>query len=79
MYTLGIDIGSSSIKVSVLNTVTGQCCASSSLPKKEMEIKAIHDGWAEQNPKMWKDYLFECITNVRKEIALSEIKVIWTT
>ena len=53
MYLLGYDIGSSSVKASLVNTETGVCAASAFYPKEEMPIKAVHSGWAEQDPEMW--------------------------
>ena len=53
MYLLGLDIGSSSVKASVLNANTGKCLASDYFPKTEMPIIAHQTGWAEQDPKMW--------------------------
>ncbi len=53
MYLLGYDIGSSSVKASLVNTETGVCAASAFYPKEEMPIKAVHSGWAEQDPEIW--------------------------
>jgi xylulokinase len=53
MKTLGIDIGSSSVKASLLDAQTGEAPAGAFFPKKEMEIKAEQLGWAEQNPECW--------------------------
>jgi xylulokinase len=53
MYLLGFDIGSSSVKASIVNAETGICVASAFYPKQEMPIKAVQAGWAEQDPDMW--------------------------
>jgi xylulokinase len=53
MYLLGLDIGTSSIKASILNAVTGECTATASSPETEMEIIAPKAGWAEQDPELW--------------------------
>ena len=50
MTSLGIDIGSSSVKVSLLNIQSGKCLAAVTLPSSEMPIEAAHPGWAEQDP-----------------------------
>ena len=47
MKTLGIDIGSSSVKVAILDVATGKRVASVTLPEKEMPIEALQSGWAE--------------------------------
>nr|WP_294896425.1 FGGY family carbohydrate kinase [uncultured Pedobacter sp.] len=53
MLLLGIDVGTSSIKVSVVDAQTGKNVASASYPDKETEIIALKNGWAEQSPDMW--------------------------
>ncbi|WP_294283710.1 FGGY family carbohydrate kinase [uncultured Chryseobacterium sp.] len=53
MYLLGYDIGSSSVKVCLIEASSGKVIASEFSPKKEMKITAIHPGWAEQNPGDW--------------------------
>ena len=57
MYLLGYDLGSSSVKAALLNADTGEVLAADFFPKKEMEIKAVKTGWAEQAPEMWWDNL----------------------
>ncbi len=53
MLLLGYDIGSSSVKASILNADTGNILASAFHPKTEMEINAPGTGWAEQDPESW--------------------------
>lgn len=53
MYLLGIDIGTSSIKVAVVDVHTQKSVATAQYPAEETEIKAIHPGWAEQSPMDW--------------------------
>lgn len=53
MYLIGYDVGSSSVKASLINTDTGQCVASAFNPKQEMKIAAERSGWAEQDPETW--------------------------
>jgi xylulokinase len=57
MYLLGYDIGSSSIKASLVNIQTGEATASAFFPKREMGIKSVKTGWAEQDPETWWDNL----------------------
>jgi len=52
-YLLGIDVGSSSVKASLVNVDTGKCAASAFFPEKEAPITALKVGWAEQDPEMW--------------------------
>ena len=53
MLLLGIDIGTSYRKVSVVDSTTQQCIASAQLPETEAEIISLQPGWAEQSPELW--------------------------
>lgn len=53
MHLLGFDIGSSSVKVSLMQGSTGELISSSFYPKQEMKITAHQAGWAEQEPELW--------------------------
>lgn len=57
MYLLGFDIGSSSVKVSLLQGDNGECLASAFSPRQEMSISARVAGWAEQDPEGWWHHL----------------------
>ena len=52
-YLLGFDVGSSSVKASLVDVETGQCAATAFYPEQEAPIKAVKTGWAEQDPEMW--------------------------
>lgn len=54
-YLLGYDLGSSSVKASLIDAATGQTIASAQSPSEEMPMLAVHAGWAEQDPAMWWD------------------------
>ena len=68
MLLLGIDLGSSSVKASVLDGETGVCLASAFMPQNEMEIIARQPGWAEQEPSVWwaslKDAVKKCTASL---------------
>lgn len=53
MLLLGIDLGTSSIKVSVVDSSSQQCIASTQYPDSETPIIAKESGWAEQSPVDW--------------------------
>lgn len=53
MYLLGLDIGTSSIKVSVVDIDTQKRVATAQYPEEEAEIKSLKTGWAEQSPVDW--------------------------
>lgn len=63
-YLLGFDVGSSSVKASLVDVDNGQMVATAFYPEKEAPIKAVKAGWAEQDPEMW-------LTNAK--LALSKI------
>jgi xylulokinase len=53
MLLLGIDVGTSSVKVSVVDPATQTAIASAQYPEEENPILSPHPGWAEQSPDMW--------------------------
>ena len=57
MYLLGYDIGSSSVKASLVDAQSGRCVASAFYPKSEAAIIAVKPGWAEQEPSSWWENL----------------------
>ncbi|MGY3053252.1 xylulokinase [Pedobacter sp. UYEF25] len=61
MLLLGIDIGTSSVKVSVLNVSDQRVIASAQYPEKESPIISLQTGWAEQSPEMWWEQTCEAI------------------
>ncbi|MFV0591963.1 MAG: xylulokinase [Draconibacterium sp.] len=67
MYLLGFDIGSSSVKVSLIEGASGNVAASAFYPKQEMKITAFKAGWAEQAPELWWENL---------KLALAEVLLI---
>ncbi len=79
MKSLGIDIGSSSVKVSLLEIETGECVASSTNPQSEMRIDAPRPGWAEQDPETWWYYACEGIRHISTDHNLREVVSIGIT
>lgn len=61
MLLLGIDVGTSSIKVSVVDAHTQRCLASAQYPETEAEIIAHQTGWAEQSPESWWEFTQQAI------------------
>ena len=57
MFLLGYDIGSSSVKASLVDAQSGKCVASAFYPKSEAAIIAVRPGWAEQEPVSWWENL----------------------
>lgn len=69
MLLLGIDLGSSSVKVSVIEGETGTCIASAFHPETEMSIVVPSPGWAEQDPEVWWDNLKMALGACLKSVA----------
>jgi xylulokinase len=61
MLLLGIDLGTSSIKVSVVDAATQNCLASAQYPETEVEIITPQQGWAEQSPELWWEHVKQAI------------------
>ncbi|MCX6180840.1 MAG: FGGY family carbohydrate kinase [Bacteroidetes bacterium] len=78
MFLLGYDIGSSSIKASLLNAETGEALGSAFFPKKEMEMQAVQPGWAEQHPDTWWENLKAATAEVlsKAQVDVKQIKAI---
>jgi xylulokinase len=77
-YLLGYDIGSSSVKATLLEVDTGNVKASAFSPETELEITSQEPGWAEQNPAVWWEHLVRATALVREKsgINLKEVLAI---
>lgn len=67
MLLLGIDIGTSSIKVSVTDADTKKCVGSAQYPETESVIIASNPGWAEQSPDMWWEHVQSAILKLHAQ------------
>jgi xylulokinase len=61
MLLLGIDLGTSSIKVSVVDSSNRKCLASAQFPETEVDIISSQQGWAEQSPDLWWENVKQAI------------------
>ena len=75
---LGLDIGSSSIKVALVDDQTGKTFATAQAPVQEMAIESPRAGWAEQDPESWWKYVLEALDQLRVKhsVALASVKAI---
>ena len=75
---LGIDLGSSSVKVALVEVESGRCIASASAPDSEAPIKALRPGWAEQRPDDWWNYFKTALGKAvaKCDIAATDIAAI---
>lgn len=78
MILLGLDVGSSSVKASLLEAATGKTIVSAASPQTEMRISAPCSGWAEQAPQDWWDNIKIAVRKVLADSGLnsSDIKAI---
>ncbi|MCH5222722.1 MAG: carbohydrate kinase [Muribaculaceae bacterium] len=67
MYLLGLDVGSSSVKASLVNVDNGEIAASDFFPKTEAPIISVKTGWSEQEPEMWWDNMKLAISKVMQD------------
>ncbi|MBQ8158334.1 MAG: carbohydrate kinase [Prevotella sp.] len=63
-YLLGFDVGSSSVKASLVNADNGKCVSSAFFPEKEAPIMASKAGWAEQEPDSWWQYAKQSLQKI---------------
>lgn len=75
MYYLGLDIGSSSIKVALVEINSGKSIGVVQEPETEMDILAIKNGWAEQNPEDWWAHVCNAIRRIKKHYHISESQI----
>lgn len=75
MYYLGIDLGSSSIKVALVEVKTGKSLGVVQEPKEEMSIYAQKNGWAEQNPDGWWKHICNAIYNLKKQFNVNRAQI----
>lgn len=77
-YLLGYDIGSSSVKASVLEIESGKCIAKAFSPEKEMPISTPKPGWAEQDPEIWWSHVKKATEIIKRQCknALDEIAAV---
>ena len=78
MLLLGYDIGSSSIKASLLDATTGRLIASGSSPKTELTISTMRPGWAEQHPDVWWEHVCRATAELRGQVGqrLTDVRAV---
>ena len=61
MLLLGIDLGTSSVKVSVVDAESQEILATANFPETEAEIISQQPGWAEQSPDVWWENIKQAV------------------
>jgi xylulokinase len=75
MYYLGLDIGSSSIKVALVHAETGKSLGVVQEPKTEMSMLALENGWAEQDPEDWWRHVCAGISRIKSENNVADTDI----
>lgn len=75
MYYIGYDLGSSSIKVALVDAESGANIIALNEPANEMEIVAPQQHWAEQDPNMWWNFICSATKRAIKESRVNAAKI----
>ena len=73
---LGYDIGSSSIKASLINADTGELVSSANSPEQEMKINSPHSDWAEQHPDTWWQHVVLATKKIFSKKSLDDYEIL---
>ena len=68
-FLIGYDLGSSSIKATLVYAANGEVLGSASSPEQEMPMKAEQEGWAEQDPAMWWEHIIKATQKLKEKHA----------
>lgn len=71
MLLLGIDIGTSSVKITLLDGASGDVVAAASYPDTEAPILVKQAGWAEQSPDDWWNYFTKALLRIKTSSSYS--------
>ena len=74
MFLLGYDVGSSSVKASLVDAESGKIAASAFYPKHENTIISLKAGWAEQDPESWWENLKLATTDVLTSVMAGSVR-----
>ncbi|WP_372744437.1 xylulokinase [Lutibacter sp.] len=75
MYYIGFDLGSSSIKAALVEISTGKSIGVVQEPETEMSMLALKNGWAEQKPEEWWQYICKAIERLKKTYNISRTQI----
>jgi xylulokinase len=74
-YYLGLDIGSSSIKSALVDIHSGESLGVVQEPKEEMDLSAVKNGWAEQNPEDSWLHVCKAISRLKEKYNISKSQI----
>ncbi|MEE9170312.1 MAG: FGGY family carbohydrate kinase, partial [bacterium] len=76
MFLLGYDLGSSSIKATLLEAETGLVIASATSPETdELDIIAVKPGWAEQDPEVWWHHVKSATAEIMAKVEIDRSQI----
>jgi xylulokinase len=75
MYYIGFDIGSSSVKVAIVEIATGKSIGVVQEPETEMAMLALKNGWAEQKPEEWWQHCCNAVAKIKKKYNISGTQI----
>ena len=74
-FLLGYDLGSSSVKASLIDASSGQVVASAQSPSEEMSMLAVQPGWAEQAPELWWEHAIKSFQACLKKSGIKGTEI----
>lgn len=74
-YLIGFDIGSSAVKVSVLDSESGKVVSSAFSPETELQIVSSQIGWAEQDPDDWWKHLVIAANDAISKLTTTKYEI----
>ena len=75
MFYIGFDIGSSSVKVAIVEIATGKSVGVAQEPETEMSMLAQKNGWAEQKPEDWWLHACNAVAKLKKKYNISRTQI----
>lgn len=75
MFYIGFDLGSSSVKAALIDSITGKTVGVTSYPDQEMKIISRQNGWAEQDPGMWWENCCKVTQKLLAQTGISSQKI----
>ncbi|MCS6930400.1 MAG: FGGY family carbohydrate kinase [Saprospiraceae bacterium] len=76
MFSIGLDIGSSSVKAALVDLLTQEVVGTAQSPTTELPIAAPQPGWAEQDPEIWYEHCTRAIQHVLRAAKIPPPRVI---
>src|SRR5688500_10872297 len=70
-YLLGYDVGSSSVKASLVDADTCLTVGAAHSPAEEMGMLAVQPGWAEQDPALWWEHAVKALQGALKQSGVN--------